>query len=278
MKVNPFHSWSLSFVLEHARWMTLGSAIRYRTHQARRFSNYPARPAPSLRDGKPELLHLQLRAPCAGDIWLRTGCSDDTTFDEMFSQKVYEPLLQAIPNARYVIDVGANIGLATRFLGGHYPGAEVFSVEPDPDNFALLKRNVEPLMAAKRCQILRAAAWSSNGTVNLSDVPEHTEFDAVHVSENATLASRAVEALTIGEIVKRSDFPRIDILKVDIEGAESEIFKADLEWLNRTRAIAIEFHADSRKSSGFDELMKEHGFKITEYNHTIVAGRPADHV
>ena len=78
----------------------------------------------------------------------------------------------------------------------------------------------------------------------------------------------------MNEVLARSGFPYADLLKVDIEGAEVELFRGDLTWLDRTNAIAIEFHQDSRRESRFDAIMQEHGFDIDDsHRHTVLAIR-----
>lgn len=78
----------------------------------------------------------------------------------------------------------------------------------------------------------------------------------------------------MNQILADSGFPHIDLLKVDIEGAETQLFADNLEWLEHTRMIAIEFHGDSREESGFDETMKRYRFRVIEANsHTTLAIR-----
>jgi Methyltransferase FkbM domain len=85
-----------------------------------------------------------------------------------------------------------------------------------------------------------------------------------------------VEGYTMTEILDRSGFDRVDLLKVDIEGAERELFSSqDVSWLDRVGAIAIEFHEDSRSASGFDDTMIRNGFEIcSEDRHTVIARKP----
>ena len=65
---------------------------------------------------------------------------------------------------------------------------------------------------------------------------------------------------------------RISILKVDIEGAEVELFQGDLEWLTHVGAIAIEFHKNARAHCSFDEIMREYRFSIVaDTSHTVIA-------
>jgi hypothetical protein len=80
--------------------------------------------------------------------------------------------------------------------------------------------------------------------------------------------------MTMPALIQDSGFPFIDLLKVDIEGAEVELFRGDLGWLNTIGAIAIEFHQDSRERSGFDRIVRDRGFVLHEANqHTVLACR-----
>jgi hypothetical protein len=85
--------------------------------------------------------------------------------------------------------------------------------------------------------------------------------------------------ISMSTLMRRYGIGEIDLLKIDIEGAETELFSGDVSWLTRTGAIAIEFHQTSagytRQLSRFDELIKQYGMAIVaETEHTIVAARP----
>src|SRR5215204_1702024 len=78
--------------------------------------------------------------------------------------------------------------------------------------------------------------------------------------------------MPLNRIMAEAGFDRIDLLKVDVEGAEVELFKGNLEWLRAVSCIAIEFHQGSRQTSGFDEIMSRYGFRIFDTgSHTVVA-------
>ena len=114
-------------------------------------------------------------------------------------------------------------------------------------------------------KLVNAAVWSSSRSLSLeSDRSDH--YSAMVVSNEAG----DVQGLTITEVLALSA-ERIDLLKIDIEGAEVELFKGNTDWLNRVQCIAIEFHGDSRRESRFDELMKFYGFQIHEGKHTVIA-------
>ena len=266
MSLNPFSSWTCKFVVAHLPHMTLPSVFRYRSSILRQKSraNEPT--------GTP--IRYRLRRKYLGDIWLREGTTDLGTFDEIFVKGLYRGVVEQTANSEYILDLGSNVGLATRYFASSFPKARICSIEPDPDNFTLLERNVSTLLASGHCRALRVAAWSRNQVLNLSHVPEGSAFDSVTVTDSSASTPRSVEGLTITEILRRVGFPRIDILKMDIEGAESEILRGDVEWLERTRSIAVEFHGNSRSESRFDALMSEHGFKIDDsHRFTVIARR-----
>jgi len=127
---------------------------------------------------------------------------------------------------------------------------------------------------AGRCRTLLAAIWSEEAEL----VAAHTAA-ADHYSAFATRAPVAAErggdlmrGLPMSRVIAESGFDRVDLLKVDIEGAEVELFKGDVSWLRRVGAIAIEFHGDSRRESGFDQIMRDYGFAVDDRDrHTVLA-------
>lgn len=266
MQFGVLSSWSLEFALRNSQFMTFASVLRYRqllVRQRRKLG------APGRRT------RLRMRAPFKGDVWLRDIGSDEDTFKEIVIEQVYGHLLR-LGKCEYIVDLGANIGLATRVFAAAYPHAKLFAVEPDPANYELLECNVSDLISAARCRVRRAAVWERDGPLYVEPPPGGTEFNGVRVSERSgnRAASRIADGLTMSSVLAEAGFPFIDLLKVDIEGAEAILFKGDLGWLKKTRALAIEFHGDSRMRSGFERVMAEFGFAVDDSNpHTTVALR-----
>lgn len=222
---------------------------------------------------------MQLRRPFRGSLLLREGDSDASTFNEVFLDEVYKTVINRVPRCPTVIDLGAHIGLASLFFATHYPESRLVSVEPDASNYRILVRNLEGLVRMARCRTLQMAAWSSERT--LVEVPHNspTRYDAFRIREPAAEGETSAEILgsTIQKIIELSGFENVSLLKVDIEGAETELFRGDPSWLTRVGAIAIEFHAESRKHSEFDTIMKEFKFRIYDDNpHTALAVRVND--
>jgi FkbM family methyltransferase len=184
---------------------------------------------------------------------LRIGDTDIDTFRQVFIKKEYD--IEGLPeNAGVIVDLGANIGLASLYFAGRFPAARVIAVEPDSSNFILLQRNIMQL--GQRCEAVRAAIWSED--TNLS-VKTHTDdgrylggWGAQTIAQEANADGGAAEvgALSMTTLIKQFNLDQIDILKVDIEGAELELFgSAELSWLDYVRVVVVETHERFRPGS-----------------------------
>jgi FkbM family methyltransferase len=263
---NPLKSWTLRFLFEQWGPMTLGSAIRYRNLVVRKSV---------ARNRSRTLLALRMRRPIAGDIWLRREGSDKDNFREIVIDRVYDGVTDKIQDCRYVIDLGANIGLAARLFAARYPLCRILAVEPHPGNYKLLEKNLSELVGMGRCRTVRAAVWDRKARLAVAPPPEGEDcYYAMFVYETLEEGVQVVDALTMTELIEQSGFPVVDLLKVDIEGAEVSLFRGGLSWLTQIHTIAIEFHGDSRERIGFDAIMEHHGFQIDDSNpHTVLAIR-----
>jgi FkbM family methyltransferase len=258
--------WAVQFVRRHLPYMTLPSACRYLRLDRRRIYG---------RAAGPQLLRLRLKPPMPGDVWVRHGTSDLRTLAEVVFARVYRPVVEAVPGCEYVLDLGANVGLASRFFAAAYPTCRLLAVEPDERNLALYRRNMGCVPAA-RWEVLRAAVWRADEPVALGLPPDGPDygagFDSIRVGPDHGSGGPTVPGLTPATLIERSGFPRVDLLKMDVEGAEAELFRGDTGWLDRVRAVAVEFHGDSRERSGFDAAVTDRGFAVRTLNeHTTLA-------
>src|SRR6266404_7620243 len=146
-------------------------------------------------------------------------------------------------------------------IGSQIVLCKLLTVEPHPGTYQMLTLNVKDLIREGRCRTLRAAVWG-NETMLVGDFdePEHYSAFAMREATSASGDELQTIGLSMPAIIAESEFETIDILKVDIEGAEVELFKGDLDWLRSVGAIAIEFHHDSRQVC-FDEIMDAYQFR-----------------
>ena len=170
-------------------------------------------------------------------IWLRAGTSDISTFLMVLDGKEYD---FAVDRPSVIIDAGANIGLASIWFASKFPEARILAIEPEKSNYELLVRNVEPL---HHVTPIHAALWTHRGTLAIDD-PRREGSWAFQTRELADLphSAESVSCLSLADLISEYDLGWIDLLKVDIEGAEKEVFSSPSEWIGSVGAIAIELH------------------------------------
>lgn len=189
------------------------------------------------------------------EIMLRLQTSDVPTFFQIFGGGDYEsPNLPA--SASTIVDLGANIGLTTVFFGLKYPSAKILSVEPEVNNYASLVGNTNGL--GPRVQRQHAAVWMNDGLINIhleDDDGRPLGFWGVQTSGRQSKYENKIKCYKMETLLEEVAFGTVDILKVDIEGAELELFSHDVEkWLPRINLIIIETH--DRFRPGAEEAVR----------------------
>jgi FkbM family methyltransferase len=138
------------------------------------------------------------------------------------------------PAARFVVDLGAHVGSFSLWAAGAAP-CRVHAFEPNPATFELLRRNLAADPDRLRCT--RAAVAGSAGTRQLA-LAEDSAANAIDPGGDVTVAS-----VTLGEALAQAGFPQVDVLKMDIEGAEYEVFEQLApRGLDGVGAIVLECH------------------------------------
>jgi FkbM family methyltransferase len=175
------------------------------------------------------------------ELLMRTGNSSDyRVAEQVFKDRNYATI-EALPNVRKMIDCGANVGYTSACLLSHHPAASVIAVEPDQENWLLCQRNLKSY--GDRATVLRAAVWGSDRKLAVTSGGSPLEW-ARQVSEApGSNHDDIVEGMTMRRLMELSGGV-VDIVKMDIEWAELDIFKADTSWLASVRNLAIELHDD----------------------------------
>ena len=176
-------------------------------------------------------------------LWIRPGTKDKAVFKQHFMDRELYALPRH-PDAQVVIDLGAHIGLATESLRRQYPGARIISVEMDRENYELCVRNHA---STPNQETVHAAIWSTSGVVEVTDVGNgNWGYRAGPVGGGVADPIRdrqTTQALTFSELLRDRGIDRVSILKIDIEGAEAELFEASWrEIFASVDLVAVEIH------------------------------------
>ena len=176
-----------------------------------------------------------------GPVFVRAGTSDRHVFRQVLVNLEYDCLRQPL-NPKLIVDCGANVGYSSIFFLGKYPAAHVVAIEPEPGNFTQLKRNLAPF--GRRVTAIQSGIWShpTGLTIRRGQFGDGRDW-ATQVVETPSGQAPDIQAVDMAGVLAASGFPRIDILKVDIEGAESALFGRFTEqWLNKVDNLVIELH------------------------------------
>lgn len=169
-------------------------------------------------------------------VLLRAGTTDGRVAREVLLAHPLDIPLEVSP--RFIVDAGANIGLASVFLASRYPGATIVSLEVEAGNFAMLTENVRGLGAVTP---LHRGLWSGRGYLKIVN-PKASSW-TFRVAEAAAIDPDAVEGLGVSDILHDFGVDHVDLLKMDIEGAEYAVFSGpDLSWLDRVGVLVVELH------------------------------------
>jgi FkbM family methyltransferase len=188
---------------------------------------------------KNQIYKLQMRG-AANPVSLRGQTSDALVFEQIFMKEEYRDSF--CPECDWVVDAGSNIGLAAVYFLQRYPSCRVLALEPSPQNYEVLTLNLGAYEG--RCQTILGAVWTHRTELCLQQ-PEGTGNEwAVQV----TAGKGDTTAYGMTDLITMFGMARISILKIDVEGAEAEIFSADTAWLQKVDLLAIETHGPAAES------------------------------
>lgn len=175
-------------------------------------------------------------------------------------------------NALRIIDAGANVGYTSLYFLSAFPQASLVAIEPDADNFKMLEKNLHCSPSPSATQAIRAALLSRSG-VSVSIDRQAGDKKDWSFSVAPALTATGVSSIAVGDLLVRTGWEQIDILKIDIEGSEADVFaeQADLSYLQRTRLVLVEIHDDKANRKLIHELLQRNGFAIEERSETTFA-------
>lgn len=196
--------------------------------------------------------------------------SDLNVFAQIYQYNEYQALVEAFqkhfPAIKKLnfIDAGCNIGLTSVYMSKHFPDSNFIVIEPDSSNFESIVYNLEANKINKVAKI-KGGVWSKNA--NLKLVNDFRDKNDWSIRVEGTQEDGDLKAFSIQYLMDAHQFLDIDILKMDIEGSEKEVFtglNADVSFLSKTKCIAIEIHDEFDCREAVYKILRDYNFDFFE--------------
>jgi FkbM family methyltransferase len=182
--------------------------------------------------------------------------SDDLSLFEIYARGSCDVDLAVLGAARSVLDLGANVGLATVFLAARLPEARFACVEASPKTFALLAENLR--RNVPEATSIRAAAVGEPGQFHVEQGPR----PGLHrVAPGRGADGTEIEGMTVPQLLDRAGLEYVDLMKIDIEGGEVGLLEHAAEWAPRVGAVLLEVHAPTTVADA-ERTLSGHGYSI----------------
>lgn len=194
---------------------------------------------------------------------------DIIVFREIFIEKSYEKEF-IVKKGDVILDIGASIGWYSCKMSDLVgETGKIIAIEPNPDNFYYLKKNIEK-NNLKNIIPLNIGVWSSKRKMNLTSNKYGSLLEYLQKSDDLKYCQSKinVELNTIDNIVLDLKLEKINLIKMDIEGAEIEAIKGAKNALTRSKNICLIFSAYHKDISGIESyrtlfpILKKMKFKI----------------
>ena len=182
--------------------------------------------------------------------------SDIFILGEILHEKQYQTDHPLAPGAT-IFDLGGNVGASMIWFLGQYPNADYHVFEPARDNFYFLERN------ATRCRHVRlnkVAIGSEAGQMTLYHGPFGGMHSLVKPEDWQTAGSESVPVVTLADYMQSSGIDYIDLLKIDIEGAEFEALRGLGSRIADVAMIVGEVHDELVDVDRFYRYISDSGF------------------
>ena len=234
---------------------------------------------------------VPVRVPgLAGPVWLRPIRSDYSIFWQSLVKRQYElrhfpqtaelrrraEAMIAVGKVPVIVDGGANIGLSLRTFVQDFPFAHIVCVEPDSENSRVLAANAREVSTPHT--LVQAGLASRSGHCRVvarerGSAGLQTEYcDPAH--------PEAIRTVTVADCVAMVPNGVPWIVKLDIEGAQDELFSTNTQWVGETDCIILELDDWAFPWAGtsvnFFRALAEHRFDYLMAEELILAFRHAD--
>lgn len=161
---------------------------------------------------------------------------------EIFEHQIYK--VSPATSAPVIIDAGANIGLASIYFYRANPASRITAIESDPTIHEVLCKNLRSF-GATNVEVIHGAVWDRHEDLRFSQ--DHA--DAGRISDHG---ETVVAGIRLRDLIEGQ---HIDLLKMDIEGAETRVL-ADCEGaMSGVQRMFVEYHSFAGKTQNLAQLL-----------------------
>lgn len=199
-------------------------------------------------------------------IYLRKKMADKATFKQVFIQGQYNITFPIVPQT--IIDGGANIGLAAIYFSHLFPKSSIIAVEPNNENFQQMIKNIQNF---KNIHPIQGGIWNNNQHLRI--VNNNVDDNAFMVEEVPDYTENSIPAFSIDHLMQINNWSYIDLLKLDIEGSEKEVFEKNYStWLPKTKILIIELHDHMRPgaSKALFAAISAYNFSFAMHHENVI--------
>lgn len=201
------------------------------------WSYYASRfPGAQVHDVRPVQITIGDGVGKGHSLFIRNNGYDWDVVDEIFVRHAYRV---DVPCVSRILDLGGNIGVATLWFAWNFPGGKICTVEPIPDNLSVLRRNIQ--VNGAPAKVVAAAAGAEDGKTRFA-MSEDPRQHSTSIDVLRTERTVEVDVLSVPTLLTLMGWKDVDLLKIDVEGAEREILGGRPEWLRKVRCILGEGH------------------------------------
>ena len=209
---------------------------------------------------------------------IRRYGSDLKVFEQIIIRGEYNHILNLIKKAGLanselnIVDCGSNIGLFSVWIMNKAKVKKIISVEADKENYSFNNYFIHKINFENKIQLLNRAIWSNSSLVlGVSNQFRDGLQWAKSVVPTVDFDQETVCSISLNQILDDFIDQQVDVLKIDIEGAENVVF-GNLDscdrMLRNTKIIAIEIHKEWDSTCEILEILQNYGFVLEEFGET----------
>ena len=166
-------------------------------------------------------------------------------FEEIWMNEIYKFDCQT--ESPVIYDCGANIGMSVLYFKKIFPRANIKAFESDPQIFRILEMNLKKNNICD-IQLFNKAVWTENGSVEFGT--DGADGGSIFLKTENKIK---VQAVRLKDLIAKER--EVDMLKIDIEGAETKVIADMSEMLGRVKNLFVEYHSFSNEGQRLDLLL-----------------------